>query len=256
MRDVERLREKIEISLEGRQAWALGISALLLLAGVFVVGVMVGRRSAPAAAAASGDLAALDEAAEQAKPAPAIVPSKPKPAAPSPVAPPPVGEKLADKPAAVAEPAPKPAVEQPTSAPTVALAEVEKPAEKVAEKHDAQGRTPAHAATPVSIPPRPVTAVPPPKPPAKDLALTAAPRDLGPFTVQIGASQERVEAARMEQKARAAGLKPYSVEADLGVRGTWYRVRVGSFADREKASSYRRDVERELRTPAVVMNTR
>ena len=83
--------------------------------------------------------------------------------------------------------------------------------------------------------------------------LTSPPKDVGNFTVQIGASQDRADALRMENKARAAGLKPYVVEADLGARGTWYRVRVGVFKDRSAADDYRRDVERELRAPAVVM---
>jgi len=85
------------------------------------------------------------------------------------------------------------------------------------------------------------------------VALTPPPKDLGNFTVQIGASQDRSEALRMENKARAAGLKPYVVEADLGAKGTWFRVRVGAFKDKGAADDYRRDVERELRAPAVVM---
>jgi cell division septation protein DedD len=35
----------------------------------------------------------------------------------------------------------------------------------------------------------------------------------------------------------------------------WYRIRVGAFAERSAADRYRRDVERELRTSAVVMPT-
>ena len=60
----------------------------------------------------------------------------------------------------------------------------------------------------------------------------------------------------MESKARAAGLKPYVVEADLGRKGTWYRVRVGAFKDKAAANRFRTDVEREMRGPAVVMASR
>ena len=67
------------------------------------------------------------------------------------------------------------------------------------------------------------------------------------------ASPEKAEALKLENKARAAGLKPYVVEANLGAKGTWYRVRVGSFPDKDKASRYRSDVERELRSTAIVM---
>jgi cell division septation protein DedD len=86
--------------------------------------------------------------------------------------------------------------------------------------------------------------------------LTPPPKDLGDYTVQLGASQDRTDAQRLESRARAAGLRPYVMEADLGRKGLWYRVRVGSFPDKEAASRFRKDVERELRSPAVVMATR
>ncbi len=88
------------------------------------------------------------------------------------------------------------------------------------------------------------------------VTLTPPPNDLGEYTVQIGASQERTEAARLEGRARSAGLKPYVVEANLGSKGTWYRVRVGAFHDKEAANRFRKDVERELRIAAAVMPAR
>lgn len=241
MRDVERLKEKIEIALDGRQVWALGLSGLLLLGGVFTIGVLVGRKSAPAAAQ---ELAAAEAAVE--KPA-AVVPARPAPA------------KLEVPPLEVKQAAlaPPPA---PDEAPPA------DPADKPAAEKPAQGRTPAHAAadprpSAVIPAPRPATVVPAPQRPlqvaaASPVSLTAPPRDPGAFTVQIGSSQDRAEALHMENKARAAGLKPYSVEADLGRKGTWYRVRVGAFHDRDAANGFRRDVERELRAAAVVMSTR
>ena len=220
MRDVERLREKIEFSLDGRQVWALGFSALLLLAGVFTVGLLVGRRTPPPAQAPAGDLTALDSIAVREKPA--AVPARPS----SPV----VTE------AAAAEPARPPPPAEPAP---------QKPPE------------PAHAATVVSAPRPPTVVQPAPRPvqvaSAAPVVLAAPPRDVGDFTVQIGSSQDRFEAQRMEKKASAAGLKPYVVAADLGQKGTWYRVRVGAFKDKDSANRFRKDVERELRASAVVM---
>ena len=214
MRDEDRLREKREFSLDDRQVWVLGFSALLLLGGVFVVGVLVGRKMAP-----EGRLQAPDPVLQAT-------------AAPVPSAPPGVSAL--------------PAVAQPEK-------EKEKEPEKVV-----QGRTPTVVPAPRAAP----TVVPAP-PPAVQVAsvapaatLTPPPKDLSDFTVQIGASQDRAEAQRMENKARAAGLKPYVVAADLGAKGTWYRVRVGSFKDRDAANRFRTDVERELRASAVVMGTR
>ena len=103
--------------------------------------------------------------------------------------------------------------------------------------------------------------IPPPSRPVQVAApalpaLAPPPRDLGEFTVQVGASQDRGEAARLESRVRSSGLRPYVVEAKLGRKGTWYRIRVGAFRDRESAMRFRKDVERELRTVAVVMPTR
>lgn len=218
MRDEDRLREKREFSLDDKRAWALGFSALLLLGGVFVVGVMVGRRMAPDS---------RPPATGYRLPQTALIPSAPPGVAALPASPP-VEEKSAL--------APTPAEKPP-------------PAEK-----PAQGRAPT-----IVPPPKPATVVPPPPPPvqiaAAPPALTPPPKDLGDYTVQIGASQDRNEAQRMQNKARAAGLKPYVVEAHLGGKGTWYRVRVGAFKDKAAATRFRADVERELRAPAVVMNT-
>jgi cell division septation protein DedD len=253
MRDVERLREKIEISLDDRQVWALGLSALLALGGVFTVGVLLGRKTAPPQQNPAGDLAALDVAAGGSEGSIGPQASGLRPQAPAKSE-----EKVVEKPAAPAAPAAEKADGE------VEAGAAEMPS---SEKHDAtMGRASARAVeTPrpaVTVPAaRPATVVPaPPRSvqvaSATPVALTPPPRDLGKFTVQIGASQDRAEAQRMENRARAAGLKPYAVEADLGPKGTWYRVRVGAFHDKDAANSYRRDVERELRSPAVVMSSK
>jgi cell division septation protein DedD len=132
-----------------------------------------------------------------------------------------------------------------------------RPASDAAPSAATMKAEPAHAAAaraPVVVPPPPkpvqvASIVPTP-------ALTPPPKDLGPFTIQLGASQDRADAARLESRARSAGLAPYVVEADLGRKGLWYRVRVGSFSDKEAATRYRKDVERELGSRAVVMATR
>jgi cell division septation protein DedD len=228
MRNVERLREKTEISLDGKQVAAMAVVALLLFGGVFAVGLVVGRNSAPAQPAAEADVAALDEVHKgQAAQA---VPSRPTPGK---------AEQPAARPAAPPEEPPAPP-----------------------EKHDtAQGRPPlAHVAQATVVDaPRGTATVPAPRPaafvPAPPSVLSRPPRDAGNFTVQVGASQDRGEAQRLESKARGAGLKPYLVEVDLGVKGTWYRVRVGAFKERTAADHFRKDVERELRSAAVVMPT-
>ena len=53
MRDENKLREKIELSLDNRQVVCLVIGSLVALAVVFVLGVMVGKQLAPQGEAAA-----------------------------------------------------------------------------------------------------------------------------------------------------------------------------------------------------------
>jgi cell division septation protein DedD len=238
MRDVEQMREKVQISFEGRQIAALSVGMLVLLCSVFALGLALGRKlsqEAPRSAALSALDAQSDKVVPAGKPAAAEKPAPSKP--PEETASPATGGArtrvaLAEKPS----PAKKPEVVHPAPTAETALADTKKDVAVVAP------------------PAREALVVPPPK--SSDpggVALTPPPKDLGAYTVQIGASPDRAEAARLESRARAAGLKPYVVEADLGAKGTWYRVRVGSFPDKEKAGRYRTDVERELRSTAIVM---
>jgi len=188
------LREKIELTIDDRQVAALAVGALLLLAGMFALGLLVGmqvvgRSPQPAI---TGDLVALDEQRALAQRAPVAALSA----------------------AATNEVAP------PAAAVTVAPA-----------------RASAAAAD-------------------RSEALPAPPVDPGKFTVQLGASPERNDAAQLAARAAAAGLKAYVAEARLPGKGVWYRVRIGAFADKESAERFRRDVERELRTSAAVMPAR
>jgi cell division septation protein DedD len=86
--------------------------------------------------------------------------------------------------------------------------------------------------------------------------LPEPPRDAGKFTVQIGATQDRIEARELVARVTKSGLRPYVVRTELPGKGLWYRVRVGAFTDRTAADRYRKDLERELRMPALVMPSR
>jgi hypothetical protein len=209
---------------------------LVLLCSVFALGLALGRKlsqEAPRPAELSAMDARSEKAVEKAV-------EKPAPAKPTeePAVPATGGARtrgaLAEKPAE--KPAKKPEMTRPAPAAETALADTKKGDVAI-----------------VPPPTREALVVPAPKADSGAIALTPPPKDLGAYTVQIGASPDRVEAARLESKARAAGLKPYVVEADLGAKGIWYRVRVGSFPDKDKAGRYRADVERELRSTAIVM---
>jgi cell division septation protein DedD len=122
-----------------------------------------------------------------------------------------------------------------------------KPAESVAKPAETVARTnpppvlrnePKPEAT---APPRQLSETPPP-PPAMKTAVTA-PASGGAYVLQIGAykSQAEADAAWKSYQARHAGLlSGYGGDVkkvDLGEKGTWYRLRTGSFASKEAAAS-------------------
>jgi cell division septation protein DedD len=237
MRDENaRVREKFELSLDGRQIASIVVGALVILGVVFVLGLNVGRQVATrqAAAARPGDLEALDRA-------------------PTAAVPPVDGASLTFHDRLVKQKPPS----QPT-VPAVAAAPSAAPAATATTSTPAATST-TPTATPTAIttssPPAAVAAVPTSTstqaatPPAK-----AQPAAAGAFTIQIGATQERAEADRIA--ARYRSLRPRVETADVQGKGRWYRVRVGSFDTREAAERYRRDVSRETGVAGYVTASR
>jgi cell division protein FtsN len=165
-------------------------------------------------------------------PSTAAAPPPPKPApaaavpAPKPVAPP-------------AAPAPKPAA--PAPAPKIAAA-TPVPA---AAKPSPVASSPAAAATgaPRSlalVPAKPAAA---PAAPAAAPAVTVPVPSAGAYVLQIGAykSQAEADVAWKAYKAKHAALLANAnddiQQADLGDKGTWYRLRITGFPSKDVASA-------------------
>lgn len=74
----------------------------------------------------------------------------------------------------------------------------------------------------------------------------------GKFTLQLLATQTKDEAQRFLTRVRDRGYAPFIVEASVPGRGTWYRVRMGSFPTRDAAAHYLTDFRRETRMEAFV----
>jgi cell division protein FtsN len=64
----------------------------------------------------------------------------------------------------------------------------------------------------------------------------------GAWVVQVGSTQDRIEAERIASRFATRGARV--VVADVPGKGRWYRVRLGSFETRESADRYLRDLER------------
>jgi cell division protein FtsN len=161
---------------------------------------------------------------------------------------------------AEAPPAPKPAPAKIEPAPVKpAPAKTETPPKSVAALIQQANSEP--------VKPAPAPKAPPPaaKPAPAPAQATGAPRSLTPpqqmaanapaklaapaaaasgsYMLQIGAFKSQAEAAaawKTYQGKHAALLSGYSdnvQQADLGEKGTWYRLRIGGFADKEVATA-------------------
>lgn len=78
----------------------------------------------------------------------------------------------------------------------------------------------------------------------------------GGYQLQISSFRSQTEGNQFAEQLRARGHKAYVVEARVPGRGTWYRVRVGPFANQQAASAYRSNFEvKEHVVPFIVTPT-
>ncbi len=190
----------------------------------------------PAPVAAAPQPAPVAEAPKPAlPPASKLVAAAPKPA--------PAPAKPAEAPAKAAAAAPPKSVaaliQQANSAPVAEASSKPAPATKLA---------PAPLGGPATGAPRQLGSANTAPAPAKAAAPAATPAAAKPaasggYVLQIGAykSQADADAAWKVYKAKhSALLSAYSddvQQADLGEKGTWYRLRIAGFADKDMASS-------------------
>lgn len=60
----------------------------------------------------------------------------------------------------------------------------------------------------------------------------------GKYTVQLGSFQNIDAAYNLEKKMQEKGYPSFVIKAAIPKKGTWYRVRVGTFQNKEKAVAY------------------
>jgi cell division septation protein DedD len=236
MRDSHRLKEKYDLSLDDRQIVTLTIASLVVLGGVFMLGVVVGKKLSGAqpdqpSADLLGQLdqrtAALNSLKEQDAAALTFQDELTK-KAPGPVVLPPA--KAPPEKVAAAE---TPKVETPKVEVSAAPPLPESPkAEAIATRtNDGGGLKEAFGKAQ--------------RPPAEAVAD-------GAWTVQLAAYQERAEADRFAAGLRDKGYAPYIVEVAIPNKGQWFRVRMGRFPNRDAASRYMDDFKRETSINAMV----
>lgn len=152
-------------------------------------------------------------------------------------------------PAAAATPRPAPVA---AAAPAAPRALVEPAASAASVPSALPASAPARDnATATSVAPGAALMVHVPAPsPAGKAALSAGP-SVGSFTLQAGSFPAKEDALRLFEKLKARGLKPAIVPAMSGDQ-TWYRVRVGRFADRAAAEDGARDLQATTGAAGVI----
>jgi DedD protein len=221
-------KDKIEVSLDGRQIFYLFFGGAVIVGLVFVLGVMVGRRvearghvERAQTQAAVDPLAALDhlegggglsfQGALRGNDAPPddksvekqigdIAKAKQPPVKPAAVVAKPVVEKAVEKP--VAE---KP-IEKPIEKPVV------KPDQDKPEKTEKKAK----------------------------------------YTLQLSSFQDKGEAEAYLSQIKANGFTPTLTEADVDGK-TYYRVRLGNYRSLDAANDAKADVEKATKKSASVM---
>lgn len=254
MRDSHRLKEKYELSLDSRQIVTLTVASLVVLGGVFVLGVVVGKKLSaesqkldqPADILSAADQ--KTEALAQAdKAQPLTFQEELTKRAPEPVpAPEPVKNVVVIKPVELKVEAPKPA--EPVKA--------EEPAEpKVAEVKVAEVK-PVLPETPKSEPVATRTndagALKEAFGKVQKAPEAPTPSAEGSWTLQLSAYQDKAEAERFAAGLRDKGYAPFIIEANVAGKGTWFRVRMGRFGSKDAASTYLADFKRETSIAGIV----
>lgn len=248
-RDGELFKDKIEVSLDGRQIFCLFCGGAVIASLVFVLGVMVGRRvearTSPeraAAGAASDPLAALDRlaAGDGATASDGHVPSALREGQAAPPAPVDVTLAQAEPPG----PEPVTAEAAKVEPPTVEAAKAEPPKPEPVKPEVAKPEAAKVEA------PKP----PPAKPePAKVEPPARAPEGKGGrFTLQLSSFQSRAEADAFAAELRKSGYAPSVAEANVAGKGTWFRVRLGAYGSYDQAVAAKAEFESKQKIIAYV----
>lgn len=151
---------------------------------------------------------------------------------------PPVPPAAAPK--AAAPKAPPPTAARPASPPPAAT----RPATQVAQASPPAAR-PASPPPPPAVAARPAASTPASQPAAAPASPPAAQASGGQATggpaAQLGSFRSRAQAETALASMREQGLNGANVgvvEADLGDRGTWYRIRATGFSSRSSAEQF------------------
>ena len=87
------------------------------------------------------------------------------------------------------------------------------------------------------------------------MGLPAQSAENARYSVQVGSYPDMAEGTKVVERWKAKGYPAYIMIADIPDRGRWFRVRIGGFETRAKASHYMEEfTSRENVEALVVLN--
>jgi cell division septation protein DedD len=89
-----------------------------------------------------------------------------------------------------------------------------------------------------------------PKPPT---ATHASLSQGGDYTIQVSSFRSMEQASDLKGRLSKKGYTAYVQSVDLSDKGTWHRVRVGNYRDKEGAERVASDLRSQESLPATVM---
>ncbi len=248
-RESELYKDKVEVSLDGRQIFYLFFGGAVIVGIVFVLGVLVGRRvearghvDRARTTAAADPLAALDRL--EASDGMAFRGALTGKDTVAPV------EKKIDQIAAEKK-KPEKKDEAKTEAKAEAKAEAKpeakvevKPEAKVEKKEEKKEEKVAEKPTEKPIE-KPSDQKPEPKAEPKE--------DKTRYTLQLSSFQDKAEAEAYLAKMKEQGYQAQITQADVEGKGTFYRVRMGSYRSLDAATTAKSDFEKTSSKTASIM---
>ncbi len=281
-REPELYKDKVEVSLDGRQIFYLFFGGSVVVGIVFVLGVLVGRRvearghvDRARTHTATDPLAALDrlegngglsfqgsltgkdapnpvektiDGIEKTRAAKPVVVDKPAAA--------PAVAKVVEKPAEKA--ADKPKVEEAKAGPVVkpepeakkTEPKNEKKAEPEAKKSEPKGEKKAEPEAKKSEPKSEKKAEPEAKAEAKAEAKPEESKTR--YTLQLSSFQDRAEAETFLSSVKAQGFTAQITQAEVEGKGTFYRVRTGTYRSVEAATTAKGELEKAGKSASIM----
>ncbi len=229
MQDEDKLRERIQILLDNRQIFLIFLASSVILALVFSLGFVVGKRSSNQAVAPppTDPLAMLDRMSEKVGEEEEDTLTFHEAL---------TGDQLPEPPKAKQE-AKVAAADAPTAGAKAAAAA--EPAKEAVVDSPAAAKV-AAAPAPVGqvIPPAAIQAAA-----AKvDMSDAIKPKKEAPisgsggdYTLQLSAFQDKSEAEQFVASLKEAGFKPYMQATTIPGKGIWFRVRMGAYKTWDEA---------------------